>query len=174
MSKASNRIRIVFACTLLVLVSGGLHAQEGLSAPSTDETVTIKAEEAWEDETPDIIQFKGNFQLESREWQVTADQATLYGKLDDPDTVILTGAPAVIQIHSNSEGIIRSVSGEAMRITYERESNLIRMEGQATLSNDDSILRGNEIRYEIDGDQINAGGDEGVRISFDTGDPLEN
>jgi len=167
MSKASQRIRITALLTSAVLAVAGNAAEERISGPSQGDTVIIKAREAWEDEAPDTIHFRGDFQLETHDWTVFADQATLYGKLDDPETVVLTGLPALITIRSTTSGESREVTGEADRIVYEKEQNSVLMEGGASLSSNDSVLRSEEIEYRIDDDRINAGGDSGIRIRID-------
>jgi lipopolysaccharide transport protein LptA len=168
MSTASKRIRFIRWFTASLLATAPHAAAERISVPAEDDTVIIKAREAWEDETPDTVHFRGNFQLETRDWSVVADEATLHGKLDDPDSVILTGLPAMITIRASRSGQSRDVSGEAPRIIYTREQNSIRMEGGATLTTDESILSGDQIEYRIDEDRINARGDSGVRIRIDT------
>jgi len=172
MTETSSRIRLALLVTAFALACGVPAADERVVAPASGETVTIQSAEAWEDETPDVIHFRGNFQLNTNEWQVTSDQATLYGKLDDPETVILTGSPAEIMIQATSRGERRAVSGEARRIVYERASNRIILEGEARITSDDSILRGGKIGYEIDSDRIVASGDGGIRIRIDTEGPL--
>jgi lipopolysaccharide transport protein LptA len=170
MSIAPQRVRITTLLALLALAVAGHSAEERISGPSQDDTVIIKAREAWEDEAPDTVHFRGDFHLETQDWTVSADQATLYGKLDDPETVVLTGMPALITIHSAKSGQSRAVSGEATRIVYEKERNRILMEGGVRLSSDDSVLRGEEIEYRIDDDRINAAGKTGVRIRIEIGD----
>jgi len=168
MSTASRIIRLTPFLAALLLATAAIAAEERISVPAEDDTVIIKAGEAWEDETPDTVHFRGDFHLETHDWTVSADQATLYGKLDDPDTIVLTGLPAVISIRSTRSGQGRHVSGKAPRIVYTREGNSIRLEGGARLTTDDSVLSGDEIEYRIDEDRINAGGSSGVRIRIDT------
>jgi len=170
MSSASQRIRFTTLLASLALAAVGNAAEERIAGPSQDDTVIIKAREAWEDEAPDTVHFRGNFQLETLGWTVSADQATLYGKLDDPETVVLSGLPAMVTIHSTTSGQSRAVSGEAARIVYNKERNSIRMEGGATLTSNDRVLRSEVIEYQIDADRISAGGEAGVRIRIETGD----
>ena len=166
MSKAGNRISILLLVGLLPLASASLGAVERITGFSPGDTVTIRAAEAWEDEKPDIIHFNGDFQLEARDWYLSADQATLYGKLDDPETVVLSGSPALIVVNSKVQGKSQAVTGEAARIVYQRDSNSIRMEGGASLTRDDNTMQGGEIEYDIENDRLRAGGDDGVHISL--------
>lgn len=167
MSIAPQRVRTITLLVSLAMAIAGHSAEERISGPSQDDTVIIEAREAWEDETPDTVHFRGNFLLETRDWTVSADQATLYGKLDDPETVVLTGLPVMITIHATTSGQSRVVSGEAARIVYKKARNSIQMEGDARLSSNDSVLKGDEIEYRIDEDHINAGGKSGVQIRID-------
>ncbi len=115
---------------------------------------------------PDSINFSGVFKLRTSDWCLTADSATLCGKLDDPETAILTGSPAVILVNTISQGRIETVSGEADRIMYHRESNSLSMEGSASLTRDEITMRGGKIEYDIGEDRVSAGGDEGIQIKI--------
>jgi lipopolysaccharide transport protein LptA len=90
----------------------------------------------------------------------------LYGKLDNPETAILTGTPALILVNTESQGRIQTITGEADRIVYHRETNSLRMEGAASLTRDDNTMHSGKIEYDIEQDVISAGGDEGVRITI--------
>ena len=145
---------------------GGQWTSSRLSGLSASETVTIRSTEAWEDEKPDIIHFAGDFELKASDWYLSADEATLYGKLDDPETVILLGSPALIVVNTEIKGRTQAVIGEAPRIVYQRHSNSIRMEGGATLTRAEDSMLGSEIEYDIEQDRFRAGGAEGVHFSL--------
>jgi lipopolysaccharide transport protein LptA len=134
---------------------------------TSGDTLTIRSTEARMDEQPDIIHFTGGFELQAKDWSLSSEQATLYGKLDDPETVIITGTPARILVNSEIQGRYSMVTGEARRIVYQRNSDSIRMEGNASLSRDGQTLNGGEIEYEIGKDLLSAGGNGGVHIKVD-------
>jgi lipopolysaccharide transport protein LptA len=164
MRRTGNSIRIFILIAWPAFAFPELAAAERLSGFSSGDTVTIRSAEAWEDEEAHIIHFGGNFELKASDWYLSADLATLYGKLDDPETVVLTGTPAFILVNTEYHGNIQTVSGEAERIVYFRETNTLRMEGAASLTRDENTMYGGEIEYDIGEDRIRAGGDEGVRI----------
>ncbi len=166
MQQAGYSIRIFILIVWPVLAFPLLAAGERFSGFSSGDTVTIHSAEAWEDEEPDIIHFSGGFELKASDWYLSADLATLYGKLDDPETAVLTGTPAFILVNTESQGRIQTITGEAERIVYQRETNSLRMEGAATLSRDDNTMRGGEIEYDIGQDRIRAGGDQGVHLKI--------
>lgn len=166
MRQAGNIIRFIILIACSVLSASLPAAGERLTGFSPEDSITIRSVKAWEDEEPDIIHFSGGFELRASDWYLTADFATLYGKLDDPETAILTGSPAVILVNTISQGRIETVSGEAERIMYHRDSNSLSMEGSASLTRDEFTMRGGKIEYDIEQDRISAGGDEGIQIKI--------
>lgn len=148
------------------LLSAGiaLSADERLSGFSAGDTISIQADNAWEDVAPDTIHFSGHFELKAHDWYLSADQATLYGNLDDPETAILTGSPAKIQLETVSNDRIETITGKAARIVYQRVTNSVKLEGGASLSTTDQTVQSEEIEYDIDRDRIQAGGNQGVHI----------
>ena len=164
MRDAGNSIRILILIGWPALALPLLAADERLSGFSSGDTVNIRAAEAWESEEPNVIHFSGNFELKASDWYLSADLATLYGKLDDPETAMLTGTPAFILVNTVSEGRIQTITGQADRIVYHRETNSLRLEGAASITRDDSTMHSGKIEYDIEQDRIRAGGDEGVHI----------
>lgn len=158
-------VMIVFCPIVLAGTSLSLFAAENrVTGFSAGDTLTIRSAAARMDELPDIVHFDGGFELAAQDWSLSSDQATLYGKLDDPETAVLTGSPAIILVSTQSRGRVRTVFGEADRIVYHRETNSLRMEGAASLTRDDNTMSGGEIEYDIEQDRIHAGGKEGVYI----------
>ena len=159
-----NRVSKPLLMAAVIACPTGHATEERISEPSAEETVTISAREAWEDEAPDVINFRGDFQLETTQWQIRSEEATLYGNLDDPDTVILDGTPAVFIIEVHDDESPYRVEGKATRIIYEKALDSIFLQGDASISNGDSLLEGGSIRYYIGNDEISATGEAGVRI----------
>ena len=141
-----------------------LAAEERITGFSSDDTLTIRSPGARMDEEPGVVHFEGGFELRARDWYLSSDHATLYGKLDDPETVVISGSPAQIMVSTISHGKKTTINGEAERIVYQRNSNSIRMEGNASISRDEHTMSGGEIEYDIEQDHLRAGGDGGVHI----------
>lgn len=156
---------ITFFLMLLAGADRSLSAAENRLAGFTpDDTLTIRSAEARMDELPDIIHFGGGFELRASDWSLSSDQATLYGKLDDPETVVINGSPALILLNTNAGGEPSVINGRARQIVYRRNTNSILMEGEASLSRGEHTMSGEEIEYDIDTDRLRAGGPGGVRI----------
>jgi lipopolysaccharide export system protein LptA len=159
---------------------------------NTSDTVSIVADNAWEGDDVDVIHFEGNFELRAPDWYMSADTATVYGKLDNPDKVVLEGKPAKIYFlrdtgpntepgtepgtekneqsgqttlpATRSEPDLDDVEGSALLIEYMRGSNKLKMTGSASLKRKDNQLSSEVIEYDIDADRYSASGDGGINI----------
>lgn len=144
-------------------------AQEPFSI-SREDVVSIRAETAWEDIQPGIVHFSGGFEMRVRDWRLVADRATVRGPLDDPETVELAGSPASLNLSRPAAAGDEDVQGAARRILYQRDRNLVVLEGDARVTQGDSVLRSSRIEYEPDTDRLRASGETGVRIDLPVAD----
>ncbi len=164
MFRTSYRI-MTFFLIFLASTDHSLFASENrLAGFSSEDTLTIRSAEARMDESPGIVHFGGGFELRATDWSLSSDQATLYGKLDDPETVIISGSPAMILVQTVADGQIYTINGAADAIVYQRSSNSIRLQGNAYISRNEHSLSGGQIEYDIDRDHLSAGGAGGVQI----------
>lgn len=158
-------VMIVFCPIVLAGTSLSLFAAENrVTGFSAGDTLTIRSAAARMDELPDIVHFDGGFELAAQDWSLSSDQATLYGKLDDPETVILSGSPAMIRVVTMSGGEAATIHGEANQIIYQRSNNSIRLQGNATIARNEHSMSGGQIEYDIERDHLSAGGEGGVQI----------
>jgi lipopolysaccharide transport protein LptA len=157
---------------LLALLSG---TQTGWAGPldfSSDDTVTITAERAWEAQEPNVIHFSGNFELHAPDWSMSGDTAVVYGKLDDPDRVIVEGNPATVSFLRERDGDTvgadpqERVDGEASVVEYFRSTDTLIMRGSSRLVREDSNLTSELIEYDVDTDRYSAGGEGGINIEY--------
>ncbi len=129
-----------------------------------EDLVAIQADTAWEDLAPDTVHFSGHFEMRVRDWRLTADRATVQGRLEDPRSVALEGSPARFDLVRAGLDGPESVQAEAERIVYDREADLVSLEGNALVSQGDSILRSDRIEYRPGTDRLRSTGRTGVRI----------
>jgi lipopolysaccharide transport protein LptA len=146
---------------------------------SSDDTVTVTAENAWEAEEADVIHFSGQFELHAPDWSLAGDTATVYGKLDNPDKVVVEGNPARISFlrageeagsNGNPEDRDQRVDGTAAIVEYFRATDKLTMRGAASLTRKDSTLVSEVIEYDADTDRYSASGEGGINIQFNTDD----
>ena len=110
-----------------------------------DEPIVIRADRAWEaaaDETAagaggQVLHLQGNFEMRGLDWRVTADSAEVRGPVQDPDQLIIIGAPARIHF-TNDDG--DTASGEGGRIVYWRQREVLELHGNAVLKSGDLSL----------------------------------
>ena len=138
------------------------------SASSLDkgaiDMISINADEASEDEQPGILHFNGHFVMRSNDWHLTSDQATIYGRPDKPDRVLLEGSPAKFLVNRTDHTDQGQVEGTALVVEYLREVNLLLLSGGATLVLGDEVIRSEQIAYDISTKRYQAGGTDGVLI----------
>jgi lipopolysaccharide transport protein LptA len=164
----SAPVRIVF-CLLLALVSisGGLSADQTFDIDSED-MVAIKADQAWEDVEPDTIHFSGNFEMRIRDLILMANQASLFGRLENPDRFVLQGSPANFTLTREQSDRTELIEAEAQEIIYERDTDLVFLNGDARLSLGEHVLQSAVIEYNIETDRFRTRAQTGVEINVES------
>jgi lipopolysaccharide transport protein LptA len=170
MRNSRDKFKRIVLTGFIVLATSAQAAPDFDDSLDNDDTVSLRSDEAWEDTEPDLIHFRGHFELRANEWRFMADRATLHGRLDRPDTVVLSGSPARFELIPATGSRTSSMEGSAALIEYQREPNIIRMSGGAVLASGEHIMRSEEIEYEVDTDQFRAGGIEGVQFQAEPQD----
>jgi len=132
---------------------------------SSEDMVAIHADQAWEDIKPDIAHFSGHFDMRVRDLQLTADGATLYGPLDNPDRMELNGSPARLSLSHDLNDRPETIQAEAQEIIYEREAGSLSLIGSARLAQGDNVLRSDSIEYDVKSDRFHTKGRAGVQIT---------
>lgn len=161
----------------LLTVLACLHGQLAAALDfSSGDTVTITAERGWEGEGPNVIHFSGNFRIRGPDWSMTGDTAVVYGKLDDPDKILIEGSPARVSfLRKKEENSDRSssndkVDGEAVFVEYFRATDRLIMRGAASLARKESTLNSEIIEYNIDTDRYAASGEGRVNVQLNPDD----
>ena len=135
-----------------------------------EDMVSIHADQAWEDVEPDTIHFSGHFEIRVRDWRISADSATLYGRLDDPDRMEMGGSPARLEVSYTQGGRLETVRGEAEEILYQRESATVLLNGSATLSQGENVLHSKAVEYDLNTNRFRTLGEAGLQIKLPTRD----
>ena len=149
-------------CCLLTLTCFPLGAQP-LGEDAFD-IISISADEAREDEQPGILHFNGNIRMQSSDWKLTSEVATVYGSPDKPDRVFLEGVPARFVVYRNDQTELGSIKAAASAVEYIRDANVLILSGGAMLELGDEVIRSTDIRYDISTNRYQAGGTGGVLI----------
>ena len=126
--------------------------------------ISISADEAEEDERPGILHFNGNFLMQSSDWRLTSEQATVFGSPERPDRVRLEGSPARFHVRREKGQAAELVEAAAAVVIYVRATSKLRLSGNATLVLDREVIQSAEIEYDLETRRYRAGGDNGVLI----------
>jgi lipopolysaccharide transport protein LptA len=140
-----------------------LSGQQQFSITSED-MVALHADQAWEAIEPDTLHFAGHFEMRVGDMVLSADRATLYGTLNDPDRLVLEGSPARLSVSQTKSDGVDTIQAEAQEMLYERESNLMLLNGSARLAQGDNVLVSDHIEYDISTDRFRTQGQTGVQI----------
>ena len=143
---------------LLLLLSPVSSAESG---NDQKETIVIRADRAWEEpDEREVLHFQGNFELISPDWTLYADEADLYGPLDDPHRLVARGAPALLTILDREERVI----GRGEIIEYVRETDIITLTGNAELEGDSLSMKSAEIVYDVGEERLKSSASSGVEM----------
>jgi lipopolysaccharide export system protein LptA len=146
----------------LPLVTGpAFGADEALRLSDAD-TVVVRADEARESDAGDAYYFSGNIRIYAPQWAVLADKAELVGRIENPDQVIVEGAPARIRVQVKDNK--KPIEGRSDRVEYDRRNDLVRLSGTALLDDDGRVVNSEMIEYFLNKRLFRTGGDRRVRV----------
>ena len=155
------------ALIVLVLYAGLSDAKDVLRL-SDATTIIVAADESWESENEEQINFRGHVEIRTPQWSVMADQAIVYGNLEDVSLIVAEGAPVYFIYASNSDDDAGDVvEGKGRHLEYNREARSLSLSGDADLKSAGRTMRSSKIDYNLEEQQLNAGGPEGVAITVD-------
>lgn len=157
-------LRIVFRCQIVLLAVMIMPGDASSAGDRLVETVSISADEAYEDIQPGILHFNGHFRMRSSDWQLESVQATVYGKPERPDKVYLEGSPARFLINRGQAEGQDTIEAVAPKMEYQRSTNLLKLSGGAMLKLDGEVIRSSVIEYNISTARYRAEGLDGVMI----------
>jgi lipopolysaccharide transport protein LptA len=158
---------IKFSTALFLLVAlpvtfpVALRAAE-LPALDAQDTIVVTADQAWESDVAEVLNFEGNFQLNAPHYFVSSIAAEIHGDLDDPTLVIATGQPVKFWVEDDVS--LERTYGEATRLEYDRHNHLIRLTGKAVIRDTQSVMRSEKLEYDTKARRLVGTGNGGIEI----------
>lgn len=152
------------AIVIFVLNSGAIDAADVLQL-SNNNTIVVSADESWEEAEQEVIHFRGDFKLRTPRWAVMGDLAVVYGKVDDPKRVVADGSPVRFMFRNSNADDGSITEGEGQHLEYDREAGVLRLSGTAKLTSGRRLMQSSVIRYDLEREKLEAGGDEGVHVT---------
>jgi len=129
------------------------------------EQVTVTSERNSADLKRNQVVYEGNVKVSQGSMKMTADRLVVSNiSRQGPEQLVATGKPARFS-HVLDNG--QAMQAQANSITYQIGSRELVLKGNAQISQQDSLLQGEEIRYNLDLQQLQVeGGEQGVTSIF--------
>ena len=109
----------------------------------------------------EVLNLEGNFEMRGSDWWLTADSAQVYGPVEDPERLVIQGAPARVSV-TRRNGERASATGQ--RIIYWRRRELVEVHGAAAFAAGDLAMTGSRIIYDLDAERLKSAGNSGVTL----------
>ncbi|MDX1705195.1 lipopolysaccharide transport periplasmic protein LptA [Pseudidiomarina sp.] len=127
--------------------------------------IEINAENDFFDIANKVAVFDTNVQIRQGTLEINADHLEVSRDVDDPsDLFIASGSPATYQQRLDDGSLI---TAEAEKIRYDQEQQTMTLSGNVKVSQNNSVIQGNEIVYNFATQQLSArrGEDESDRVT---------
>jgi len=152
--------QMLFCAGVLMLPASSIAAKFTLP---TERPIVVRADSASNDPEANVTTFRGHFELQGTDWPMQADEATVYGPIENPQRVLVIGKPARIWVRR--KGVERDVEAQADEIEYTRGLDVMRLSGNARIvESGRHVLEGDHFEYDLNTNRVKQGGP--VRISI--------
>lgn len=152
--------------TLATILPGlSLHAEDGGESPALEvqrDTLVIHAHVARQSDDRDSFSLRGDLELRGAEWVIHADSASVDGRLEDPDQIIVDGNPATISVLR--DGDTRPFSGSSRHLEFDPRNEIVRLHGDAKVMRGEQSISSDSIRYLLQRDTFSAGTTARVKV----------
>jgi lipopolysaccharide export system protein LptA len=138
----------------------------GLSEDS-NQPMLIEADSAELDDKKGISIYKGNVKVTQGTLVLTGEIMTVHNNGDDISKVVVEGAPATYK--QRPDGKEHDINAQALLMEYFKSPEKVILNKEATVEQEGDVLHSERIIYDIDKDQVIAGGDtpnQRVRITL--------
>ncbi len=136
------------------------------AAPPSEDPLILEADKAEIDDKKGVSVYSGNVKLSRGPLTVNADKLTVYRDKQELKKVVAVGNP--VHLHQLATATTKEIRGEGQRAEYDPKSGDVLLLQNAVLFQDRNEFRGNEIRYNVTNESVNAtkgeAADQRVRI----------
>ena len=135
--------------------------------------IVVQADRAREGEAgaggSPVLHLEGNFEMRAEKWRVAADRAEVHGPVEDPEQVLIFGAPARIWFQ---DGDGAEATGRGGRIVYRRREELLELYDDAVLDGENLSIASSAIVYDLKNRRLRSSGADGIEITLKRGEDL--
>ena len=122
-------------------------ADSKLSLPK-DRPIVVRADSVASDPERDLTIFRGNFEIEGTDWPIQADLAQVFGPIENPTRVVISGKPARLWLRY--KGVERDIAAEASEIEFQRKPDVVKLRGNAKMVRSGRMtLEGDHFEYDV-------------------------
>jgi len=150
---AINRSKAAVALLTAVLAGPGWALLGDSSAP-----ISVEADYAERDEAADTMVYRGNVVIRQGTLLIEAEQVELFSQAGELAQIVSRGQLA--RYSQQMSDTAEPISAEAEQIDYQPSDNRITLRGNATLSRDGTLLKGERIDYDFTSQSWQASGGE--------------
>jgi lipopolysaccharide export system protein LptA len=121
-----------------------------------DQAIEIRAQQAMRDDPQGLTVYQGNVTIVQGTIQIRADKVSVYNTDKKVSRIVCVGQPA--QLQQQTKANESPVIAKGKTVEYDLVSDQIYLTGDASLTQDDSILTGQRIEYDLTKEIIRANG----------------
>ncbi len=136
------------------------------AAPVPEEPIVLEADKAEIDDKKGVSVYTGSVKLTRGVLTVLADTLTVYRNKQELQKIIAVGAP--VHLHQAASATTKETRAEGRRAEYDPKSGDVLLLENAVLQQDRNEFSGNEIRYNVNSEFVNAtkgaAADQRVRV----------
>lgn len=127
-----------------------------------DQEINIQSDSGVVDRRAGRAVYRGNVIVTSGGIELRGDELVLNFSNEALTSAVLTGSPArFAQVHADGRP---ATSAQATSLTYEMESAMVRLRGEARVVQDRDEFASDDIRYDIRDERVAAGGEGAGRV----------
>jgi len=126
------------------------------------DVVFIKAHQAWQASDGARFEARGDLMIRGADWEILAEDGHIIGRLRDPDTIHVSGAPA--RIVYRRAGDEEPLEGQGALLEFQPRKDSVQLEGAARIVKGRQSISSEAIKYLLDRDTFAAGSAGRVRV----------
>lgn len=147
---------------LFFLYSQTIIAAELPPLKALTDVVFITAHQAWQASNGAEFAARGALLIRGADWEIRAENARITGRLRDPDTIHVSGAPA--RIVYRRAGDDEPLEGQSAMLEFRPRNDTVELEGEARIIKGQQSISSEVIKYLLERDTFAAGSTGRVRV----------
>jgi lipopolysaccharide export system protein LptA len=151
----TKHVNLLFA--VILVLNALIHTHAFALPTDRQKAINIESDTALRDDKSGLTVYEGAVNIVQGTINIRADKVTVHSIRDKASKIVCIGTPAHYQQIQNPEGGL--VTARANTIEYNLAKDVITLVGNASLSQNGSILKGDSINYDLKKEYVEAHGD---------------